>query len=75
MPNVEFEIEPAFGLSIPEVVPGGPVGAAGSAEFMEGQGRLRQEAADLSQRFAKNFEQFDAPQAVKDAGPKPVAVK
>jgi hypothetical protein len=29
-------------------------------------------AADLSARFAKNFEQFDAPDAIKNAGPMPV---
>jgi phosphoenolpyruvate carboxykinase (ATP) len=27
-------------------------------------------AADLAARFAKNFEQFDAPEAVRAAGPK-----
>jgi len=29
-------------------------------------------AADLSARFAKNFEQFDAPLEVKAAAPKPL---
>ncbi len=29
-------------------------------------------AADLSARFAKNFEKFDAAPEVKAAGPKPV---
>jgi hypothetical protein len=29
-------------------------------------------AADLSARFAKNFEKFDAPAEVKAAGPKTV---
>ena len=28
-------------------------------------------AADLSARFAKNFEKFDAPENVRHAGPKP----
>jgi ATP-dependent phosphoenolpyruvate carboxykinase len=31
-------------------------------------------AAELAERFAKNFEKFDAPAAVRDAGPRPATV-
>ena len=41
--NVEYEVEPAFGLEHSQVVPGSSVGAAGAAQFLEGQGRLRQD--------------------------------
>ncbi len=43
--NVEYEIEPAFGLSIPEGVSGSPVGDSGAAQFVEGQGRVRQDGS------------------------------
>jgi phosphoenolpyruvate carboxykinase (ATP) len=29
-------------------------------------------AADLAARFEKNFQQFDAPREIKEAGPRPV---
>jgi hypothetical protein len=32
-------------------------------------------AADLSARFAKNFEQFDASREIKEAGPRAVTAK
>jgi len=32
-------------------------------------------AADLSGRFEKNFQQFDAPREIKEAGPRPVLAK
>ena len=41
--NVEFEIEPAFGLSIPTFVPGSSLGAAEATQFLERQSGLRQD--------------------------------
>jgi phosphoenolpyruvate carboxykinase (ATP) len=73
--DVEFEIEPAFGLSIPKACPGVPPELLAPRNSWKDQAAYDKQAADLSQRFAKNFQQFDAPQAVKDAGPKPVAAK
>jgi phosphoenolpyruvate carboxykinase (ATP) len=32
-------------------------------------------AADLAARFEKNFEQFDAPREIKEAGPRAVVTK
>ena len=41
--DVEFEIEPAFGLSIPDVRSGSAGRAAEAAQFVERQGSLRQD--------------------------------
>jgi len=71
--NVEFEIEPAFGLSIPKSCPGVPAELLAPRNSWKDKAAYDKMAAELSQRFAKNFEQFEAPQAVRDAGPKPVA--
>jgi hypothetical protein len=32
-------------------------------------------AAELSARFEKNFQQFDAPREIKEAAPRPVVAK
>ena len=67
--NVEFEIDPAFGLTVPRTVPGVP------AEFLHPRAAWKDSAAydkaaaDLAARFAKNFEKFDVPANVKAAGP------
>lgn len=73
--NVEFEIEPAFGLSIPKSCPGVPAELLAPRNSWKDKAAYDKAAADLSDRFAKNFQQFDAPQAVKDAGPRPVVAK
>ncbi len=70
--NVEFEIEPAFGLSIPRSCPGVPPELLNPRNSWKDKTAYDKMAADLSARFAKNFEQFDAPPEVKAAGPKPV---
>ena len=73
--NVEFEIEPAFGLSIPKSCPGVPSELLAPRNSWKDKAAYDKMAADLSTRFAKNFEKFDAPPEVKAAGPKPVAKK
>ncbi len=73
--NVEFEIEPAFGLSIPKWCPGVPPELLKPRNSWKDKAAYDKMAADLSARFAKNFEQFDAPPEVKAAGPKPVSGK
>jgi phosphoenolpyruvate carboxykinase (ATP) len=70
--NVEFEIEPAFGLSVPKSCPGVPAELLKPRNSWQDKAAYDKMAADLSARFAKNFEQFDAPPEVKAAGPKPV---
>ena len=67
--NVEFEIEPAFGLSIPKSCPGVPPELLTPRNSWKDKAAYDKMAADLSARFAKNFEQFDAPPEVKEAGP------
>lgn len=70
--SFEFEIEPAFGLSIPKSCPGVPPELLNPRTSWQDKAAYDKMAADLSARFAKNFEQFDAPPEVKAAGPKPV---
>ena len=70
--NVEYEVEPAFGLNIPKSCPGVPSEILAPRNSWKDKAAYDKAAADLSARFAKNFEKFDAPPEVKAAGPKPV---
>jgi phosphoenolpyruvate carboxykinase (ATP) len=69
--NVEFAVEPAFGFTIPRSCPGVP------PEFLDARGAWKDKAAydrsaaDLSARFAKNFEKFEVPENIQQAGPGP----
>jgi phosphoenolpyruvate carboxykinase (ATP) len=69
---VEFEIEPSFGLSIPKSCPGVPPELLNPRNSWKDKAAYDKLAAELSARFAKNFEQFDASPEVKAAAPKPV---
>ena len=71
--DVAFEIEPAFGLSIPTFVPGVPADLLKPRNSWKDTAAYDRMAADLSARFAKNFEKFDAPREIKEAGPRAVA--
>jgi phosphoenolpyruvate carboxykinase (ATP) len=73
--DVEFEIEPSFGLSIPKSVPGVPSELLNPRNSWKDKTAYDKMAADLSDRFAKNFEQFDAPREIKQAGPRAVKTK
>jgi phosphoenolpyruvate carboxykinase (ATP) len=73
--NVEFEVEPAFGLNIPKSSPGVPSELLAPRNSWKDKGAYDEAAADLSARFTKNFEKFDAPPEIKAAGPKPVSAK
>ncbi len=70
--DVEFEVEPSFGLSIPKSVPGVPPELLNPRNSWKDKAVYDKMAADLSARFAKNFEQFDAPREIKEAGPRAV---
>ena len=73
--NVEFEIEPSFGLSIPKSVPGVPSELLNPRNSWKDKAAYDKMAADLAARFEKNFEQFDAPREIKEAGPRAVVAK
>jgi phosphoenolpyruvate carboxykinase (ATP) len=68
--QVEFEVEPAFGLTIPKTCPGVPSNRLSPRNAWADKAAYDRAAADLCARFAKNFEQFDAPEEVRAAGPK-----
>jgi len=68
--QVEFEIEPSFGLHIPLHCPGVPSQLLNPRNAWADKAAYDRAAADLCARFAKNFEQFDAPEQVRAAGPK-----
>ncbi len=73
--NVEFEVEPSFGFSIPKSCPGVPPELLSPRNSWKDKAAYDRMAADLAARFAKNFEQFDAPREVIEAGPRPVSAK
>jgi phosphoenolpyruvate carboxykinase (ATP) len=68
--QVEFEIEPSFGLHIPLHCPGVPSKLLNPRNAWADKAAYDRAAADLCARFARNFEQFDAPEQVRAAGPK-----
>jgi phosphoenolpyruvate carboxykinase (ATP) len=67
--DVQFETDPAFGLSTPTSVPGVPPQFLRARDAWSDKAAYDKAAADLSARFAKNFEKFDVPQSIRDAGP------
>ena len=74
-PNpVEFVTEPAFGLHIPVSCPGVPAEILNPRNAWADKGAYDRTAAELASRFEKNFEQFDAPEPVRNAGPRACAV-
>jgi phosphoenolpyruvate carboxykinase (ATP) len=73
--EVAFEIEPSFGLSIPKEVPGVPSELLNPRNSWKDKAAYDKMAADLSARFEKNFEKFDAPREIREAGPRPVVAK
>jgi phosphoenolpyruvate carboxykinase (ATP) len=67
--NVEFEADPAFGLTIPKSVPGVPSEFLHPRDAWKDKAAYDKTAADLAGRFAKNFEKFDVPANIRAAGP------
>jgi phosphoenolpyruvate carboxykinase (ATP) len=66
----EFVIEPAFGLHIPVSCPGVPTEVLNPRNAWADKDAYDRTAAELASRFQANFQQFDAPEAVRAAGPK-----
>jgi phosphoenolpyruvate carboxykinase (ATP) len=67
--GVEFVTEPAFGLHIPVRCPGVPAEILNPRNVWADKKAYDRQAADLAGRFEANFQQFDAPEAVRAAGP------
>jgi len=67
--DVEYETDPAFGLTIPKSVPGVPAEFLRPRDAWNDKAAYDKTAADLAARFAKNFEKFDVPANVRAAGP------
>jgi phosphoenolpyruvate carboxykinase (ATP) len=67
--GVEFVAEPAFGLNIPVSCPGVPEEILNPRNAWSDKAAYDHQAADLASRFATNFEQFDASDEVRAAGP------
>lgn len=65
----DFDVEPAFGFSIPRRCPGVPSEVLNPRNAWSDKAAYDKAAEDLRTRFAKNFENFDAPAEVKAAGP------
>jgi phosphoenolpyruvate carboxykinase (ATP) len=72
--TAEFAPEPAFGLSIPKAVPDVPGELLNPRNLWHDKDAYDRAAAELAERFVKNFEKFDAPAAVREAGPRPAPV-
>jgi phosphoenolpyruvate carboxykinase (ATP) len=70
--SAQFETEPAFGLSIPKSCPDVPAELLNPRNAWKDKAAYDRMAADLAERFAKNFERFEVPDAVRAAGPAPV---
>jgi phosphoenolpyruvate carboxykinase (ATP) len=70
--NVQFETEPAFGLSIPKSAPDVPSELLNPRNAWKDHAAYDRMASELAERFAKNFERFEVPDAIRAAGPAPV---
>jgi phosphoenolpyruvate carboxykinase (ATP) len=68
--SVAFEVEPAFGFSIPRSCPDVPPELLNPRNTWADKSAYDKMAADLAARFHKNFERFDVPAAVRMAGPR-----
>jgi phosphoenolpyruvate carboxykinase (ATP) len=69
--NAEFEVEPAFGLTIPKAVPDVPSEFLRARDAWKDKAAYDKSAAELAKRFADNFKKFDAPENVRAAAPGP----
>jgi phosphoenolpyruvate carboxykinase (ATP) len=67
--DVEFEVERAFGLSIPKTCLNVPDHILNPRNSWADKAAYDKQAADLAERFRKNFVRFDAPESVRAAGP------
>ena len=66
--KADFHSEPAFGLSIPKSCPDVPAELLDPRNAWADKSAYDRMAADLLDRFAKNFKKFEAPESVREAG-------
>ena len=69
--NADFETEPAFGLSLPKAVPGVPRELLNPRNAWSDKTAYDRAAAELADRFVKNFERFEVSDEIRAAGPRP----
>jgi phosphoenolpyruvate carboxykinase (ATP) len=67
--GVEFVTEPAFGLQIPLSCPGVPAEVLNPRNAWADKSAYDHQAVELASRFEANFQQFDASETVRAAGP------
>ena len=67
--EVEFVTEPAFGFHIPVSCPHVPAEILNPRNMWADKAAYDAQAADLAARFEANFQKFDAPEAIRAAGP------
>jgi phosphoenolpyruvate carboxykinase (ATP) len=67
--DAEFVRESAFGLMVPKHIPGIPERLLNPRNSWADKQAYDKKAAELAERFTRNFERFDAPEAVRAAGP------
>ncbi|MCU1286173.1 MAG: pckA [Acidobacteriales bacterium] len=70
--NASYEIESAFGLSIPKSCPDVPPELLNPRNVWKDKAAYDAQAASLAEKFAKNIEKFDVPENIKAAGPSAV---
>ncbi len=68
--KVEFITEPAFGLHIPVSCPEVPAEMLSPRNGWVDKAAYDRQAAELAARFEANFQKFNAPEAIRAAGPK-----
>ncbi|MBV9574028.1 MAG: phosphoenolpyruvate carboxykinase (ATP) [Acidobacteriales bacterium] len=70
--KAEFEVEPTFGFTIPKSCPQVPPKTLNPRNAWTDKTAFDQQAADLCERFRKNFEKFNVAAEIKAAGPAPL---
>jgi phosphoenolpyruvate carboxykinase (ATP) len=68
--NAEFAVEPAFGLSMPTSCPDVPKELLNPRNAWKDRAAYDAQAALLAKKFEQNFAKFEAPEAVRAAGPR-----